>query len=346
MKLAAWLAVCALPLPAVDRCIQVDSSRILVSHIVPAVPELSALPGGLVLGYAPSPGLVRWWKGRHVRALALRRGVDIGAISDFCVERPASPIGEDEVASVLASLLPPGARLQLVDYCRLRMPRGELQFTLRGLVRPPNPLPGSLLMWRGRLIYDKNRSAPFWATVRVSVRREGVYAVRQIPQGKLVAAEDVRLESREESLFSAVPAAEFVRLLGRRARRNISPGSAVPEDLLVAPREVNPGEVIEVQVQSGTTRLKLNAQAVTGGSAGDPVLLRNRTSGKQFKAIIDGKSRAVLDLEDSDAEDRTPGAAAFPAAQSGSADHSGGSRSQGKIGARSSETARSIDPGS
>lgn len=323
MKLLCCLAVWLLPLAAVDRCIVVDSNRVLVRDVVQEIPALSALPGELMLGYAPAPGMVRRWKGRSVQAAGLRQGTNTGEVPDFCVARPAAPIQESEIERVLRASLPPGSHMQLVDFCRLPVPRGELQFSLRGLVRPSNPRPDSLLMWRGRVVFDKNRSAPFWAKVRVSIHREGVYAQHEIPQGKMIGPEDMRFEVREESLFSDVPAANPQRVSGQRSRRTIAAGAALTEALLETPHEVNPGEVVEVQVQSGSARLKFDAQAVTGGHDGDLVLLMNQSTGKRFKAVIAGKSRAVVSLENSDGENPIRGSSGLPASRLGSGSRGG-----------------------
>lgn len=345
MKQAACLALCALPLGAAGRCIAVESSLVEVRHVSASIPALSALPGDLLLGYAPSPGLARWWKGQRVRALGLRRGIDPGEIPDFCVERPARAMSEAEVVQALTALLPAGASLQVVDYCRLPMPRGELQFTLKGLGRPPKALPETLLVWRGRVAYEQNRSSPFWATVKITVRREGAYAARAIPQGKLVEAADLRMERREESIFSPVPESDAGRLIGRRCRRAIAAGTVLTAAVVEELREVNPGETVEVQVQSAAARLKLEARAVNGGHLGEQVLLLNKASGKQFRAVIDGRSRAVLDLEDPGATHSTPRSGAVPASQHDSVEPGRRTRSQGQGGARRVDAARKDDPG-
>lgn len=347
MRLLCCLAVCLSPLVALDRCVVVDSNRVLVRDVVQEVPALAALPGELMLGYTPAAGMVRWWKGRHVQAVGFRHGIETGEVPDFCVERPSAPIREDEIVRALRAVLPSGSRLQLVDFCRLPVPRGELQFSLRGVVRPPNPLPDSLLMWRGRVSFDNNRSAPFWAKVRISVQRKGFYAAQAIPQGKTIGLEDLRLEVREESLFSAVPETNLQRVSGRQSRRTIEAGTALTDALLVAPREVNPGEVIEVQVRSGLASLRFDARAVTGGRDGDRVLLLNQDTGKKFKAVITGKSRAVVSLENSDVDTLKRGPADLPSARPVAAGQSRGSaRGQGQFTGRTIETTRPPDSGS
>jgi flagella basal body P-ring formation protein FlgA len=224
------------------------------------------------------------------------------------VQRPAHTFTRDQVIEPLQALLPAGSRLEVVDYCRLPVPKGRLDFTLQGLSRPPSPRPDTLLTWRGRVIFDKNRSMPFWVSVRVAVVREGYYAARPIAPGKRVEPDDLKHESRLEQVFSAVPESDPALLIGREAHRTIAAGAAMTSAMVSAPREVFPGDNLAVSVTSGATRLTIDAKAVTGGRAGDEVLAVNRQSGKRFKAIVDGRGSAVIELEARDVDHRSRGA--------------------------------------
>jgi flagella basal body P-ring formation protein FlgA len=345
MKTIAVLAFWASSLFATDRCLLVDSNRILVSHISGALPVLAQLSGDTVLGYAPAPGLTRWWKGAQLRGLALRHGVDPGAVPDICVQRPAHTFTRDEVTEPLRALLPVGSRLEVVDYCRLPVPKGRLAFTLQGLSRPPSPRPDTLLTWRGRVIFDEHRSVPFWASVRATVVREGFYAARLIAQGKLVELDDLKRESRLEQVFSVSPESDVALLVGREAHRSIPAGTAVTGAMLSAPREVFAGDAVEVRVTSGAARLTIDAKAITGGRAGDEVLVVNRQTGKRFKATVDGKSSAVVELEATDVDHRSRGAGPASTRAPAAAVRPGG-RKPGQVREATAEAARPDHSGS
>jgi flagella basal body P-ring formation protein FlgA len=163
----------------------------------------------------------------------------------------------------------------------------------------------------------------------------------------VIGPEDFRAEVREESFFSAVPETNPQRVSGKLSRRTIPAGAALTDELLVAPRDVNPGEAVEVQVRSGSAHLKFDARALTGGRDGERILLLNPATGKKFKAVIAGKSRAVVSVEDSDDENPSRGTLGLPAPRPRSATPGGKATArQGESEAGPAQATRPPDSGS
>lgn len=182
MRHALFLILAAALARAGDACVSVDNLRVTAADISAAIPAFAALPPETMLGYAPTPGLTRWWRGAEVARLAARYTLAAGTLPDFCVVRPTQLYTPAEVAAALQAALPEGARLEVVDFCRMPMPKGRLAFQLRSLQRSSSPSAAAALLWRGQVVFDGARSAPFWATVRVSSARTGLYAAREIDQ--------------------------------------------------------------------------------------------------------------------------------------------------------------------
>ena len=63
--------------------------------------------------------------------------------------------------------------------------------------------------------------------------------------------------------------------------------------------DVDRGDAVIVQVQSGGATLALEAQAEASGRRGQNIAFRNNTSGKIFHAKITGKGHALLDCRPS-----------------------------------------------
>jgi hypothetical protein len=59
--------------------------------------------------------------------------------------------------------------------------------------------------------------------------------------------------------------------------------------------EVRGGSRVTVLVRSGAAELKLDAQAITSGSKGQTVTIRNPRSGRSFAAEVTGKDTVVVD---------------------------------------------------
>ncbi|GEM_PF-388572 len=295
-------------LTANDACIHVESTQVLASHLASRIPAFSGIPADTIIGYAPAPGLTRWWRGTELRRLAQRHGVDPGELAASCVERLARVVEQSEVSDALRQALPPGAQLEIADYCRMPVPAGKLVFELSGLARPAAPSSNSVLMWRGRLVYEQRRSVPFWASVRIAAERTGYYAARAVPAGKALETQDLTLETRSVSIFASEPEGSPDRLIGREVRRAIPAGAPLTQDLCAQPRDIMPGDTVSVVIQSGAARLSVEGRAAAGGRRGDEILIENRQNGKKFKATVEGKGRAAVNMENRNVEavsDRT-----------------------------------------
>ena len=59
--------------------------------------------------------------------------------------------------------------------------------------------------------------------------------------------------------------------------------------------DVDRGEIVTVEVQSGGAVLRIDAEAQASGRQGQSITLRNSTSGKIFRAKITGKGRVLLE---------------------------------------------------
>jgi flagella basal body P-ring formation protein FlgA len=58
--------------------------------------------------------------------------------------------------------------------------------------------------------------------------------------------------------------------------------------------DVRRGDAVQVQVVSGSARLKLSAIAERDGRSGEMLEFRNPSSGKTFRARLDGPKAIVL----------------------------------------------------
>ncbi|MGC4051677.1 MAG: SAF domain-containing protein [Paludibaculum sp.] len=141
------------------------------------------------------------------------------------MERPARTFSAQEVQQALRAALPPEAQLDLVDFCRLPMPSGELSFDLNSLVSSSSQTTGGASLWRGRVKYDDRRSAPFWARVRVSIQRDGYYAASDLAAGHVIARADIVGVSRFRSSLHPAPVTDELTLIGFECRRAIPAGT-------------------------------------------------------------------------------------------------------------------------
>ncbi|MGJ5820750.1 flagellar basal body P-ring formation chaperone FlgA [Paludibaculum fermentans] len=302
MKIPLLLAL-GCNIATASDCLQVDRLQVQAGDLAAKLPAFAGLPAGAVLGYTPAPGLRRFWSASQLNAMLARHGAPVLPLTaqppvTVCVERPSRTYTAQEVVQALRAALPPEARFELIDFCRLPMPTGELHFELKSLARPAVQSTRESLLWKGHVRYDAHRSAPFWANVRVSVPHEGFYAAADLPQGHVITPADIRHDTRLASPHDPKPATEEADLIGLVCRRTIRSGIPLRGDLLARPSAVAIGDDLQVIVESGSAQVKFQGRALATGRQGESILVENTQTGKRLKAFIEAPGQAIIRISD------------------------------------------------
>ncbi len=299
-------------------CVQVEGDRILVRHLVVAIPELRGAPPDVVIGFAPMVGLSRWIDPSLIEKTAARYGQRVSAPESICVERLAAPLAGDALRRVLATVLEKAGysdyHLDILDYPRTALPKGDLEFSLTGLRVSPGPGTGTL--WRGRLRVEGGKSVPVAVRVEVKVRVSELRAAHDLAPGAIIAPSDLTVATRQTPPSSTPSPAHPSAAIGMQTRRAVKAGELVNPRMLTAPPEVQRGERVLVAVASGRAAIGVEAQADTTARRGQTVVLTNMSSGKKFKATVTGRARAAIQLEIPN-DKTTPEAAGNASADSG-----------------------------
>lgn len=277
-------------------CIAVEGDRIRAADLAAAVPAFAALAPGETLGYAPSPGARRMLSPRELERIAGQHGIALPAASGVCVERAMERLTEERVLGALRTAAEnPQARIELLEFSRYPVPRGELEFTRSGYAAPlDSRLP---LVWRGRLKYAGSRSVPVWARVRISVAGTRIVAAEDLPAGRPIQASRLRVEAADLPPFGDPGIGAVEAAAGRIPRRSIRAGAPIAANTLDLPKEVERGETVSVEVTSGAAQLSLKAKAETAGRKGDLVMLRNPDNGRRFQGRVEGQGRVTIDAK-------------------------------------------------
>lgn len=277
-------------LSARAACIAVAGDRVTARDLAQSAREFSTLPADTDLGYAPVPGARRFYHAPELHRLALRYNLAAESTSEVCVERAMEPLAPERVIDAMRQALgTPEARIEIVELSRYPVPRGDLEFTRSGL--PPGG--ATAVLWRGFVRYGSQHRFAIWARVKVTVRSTRIVATQNLPPGRRIEASQVRAEPTE-TFPSNQPAPSLDQVLGRVPRRSITAGALLTQNLLDAPKEVERGEVVAVEVHSGGARLSLEGRAQASGRRGDAIPIRNLATGKSFSARVAGKNRVVL----------------------------------------------------
>lgn len=291
------IALSALNLLAAD-CIVVSSNTILVRDIAGAVPLFQSADPEAAVGFTPAPGVERVLSARDLLSIARRLEIPLepgGSIPSVCVERAARSIEMSELREVLTTVLTlPAAHLTILDFSRQPVPAGHMEFSLSSLSKPPENAPSAPVIWRGRLVYEGQRSVPIWAKISLTEERPALIATEQIAAGAIIRPGQLEVRQTPRFPFWSPPLDLISQAAGKTARRTILAGQTIVASVLAESDDVASGETVRVEVVDGQAMLTLDAIAESSGRKGDRVTLRNPSSGKTFRGIVEDKGKVIV----------------------------------------------------
>jgi flagella basal body P-ring formation protein FlgA len=283
-----------------EGCLAVQAEKIYARDIVPALPAFGAIPGEVVIGYSPVPGVRRVLTPDTLVRIARTQGVTLEGAAEICIERQAVKLAADEIrAAMLASLdelawKSAPVQIELKSWGPESAPPGKIVFPRSGLQLPPAHQPNADATWRGYIEHGNGQRVPVWARARVTITAARVVAVTDLRAGSTVNPDDVRLEISEAGALDDRVARTLDEVVGFVPRNFIRAGSAVVKSQLTRLPDVAKGDVVQVQVRAGAARLVLEGRAQSSGAAGATIWVKNLSSGKEFRATVSGKGKVTV----------------------------------------------------
>lgn len=292
-----WILLLAIR-PAFCDCVQLNGEEIRARDLASRVEAFTAADPDTILGLAPAPGVRRLLSMRDLLSAAHRTGVSDKDLptSGVCFERSVRELTDQELTLAMAGAFPDTpVRITIVDHSRYGVPAGSVAFQLTGLNMPPLLHPDAPVLWRGRVIYSRTRSMEIWATVLISATMLSCRAVTDIPPGKPVAADQIRIARLPHFPLRRTGVIEDAgSIVGRVTRRPIRAGQEIVVQDLEEAREIRAGDLVRVLAVSGNARISLDALATSGGRKGEAIMLKNPTTHACFRATVAGRDRAVV----------------------------------------------------
>ena len=297
MIMAFPLLVAVIPqmVPQPDGCFPIQDDRIYARDVAAAVPVFAGVPADFALGYAPAPGTRRVLKGAALEKIALNQGVSAESLPDVCFERAMATLEADEILEAMRlAWNGPGVNMDLRSWSPQIAPQGKVIFPRTGLQLPAGSDPQAEVLWRGYVVYGNNRRFGISARARITTSATRVVAVADLPAGETVREDQVRLESFDAFALDDRPARRLEEVVGYVPRARIRAGATVLRSQLNRAPEVARGDVVRVEVTAGGAHLALEGRAESNGSTGTVILVKNPTSGKNFRARVTGKGKVSV----------------------------------------------------
>jgi len=290
----------ALALGTAMACIPVEGDRILARDLMAAVPAFAQWPPDTELGYAPAPGVRRVLRDAELARMARRQGLASDSMPDLCVERPATPLTRAMLESAIALAVgDPEARIEVLDWSRYPAPRGALAFPRTSVVLEGT---GGTVLWKGFVRYGDRGRFSIWVRARIEVNTVEVDAREDLALGRTIQPGQLVLRAVTLSPFAAQPARTLAEAVGRVPRRPIPAGSPVFPSQLNTPPEIHSGDRVLVRVTCGPAGLKLEGVAGGEGRHGDFIPVRNPTTGRTFRARVEGAGQVAVVVPSASAE--------------------------------------------
>jgi len=292
LHLALILAALWVATRMAEPCTAVEGDRITAGDLARAVPAFASVPPGEEIGYSPIPGVRRYFYYPELHRLGLQYNVDgLPTEAQACIERVMETLRPENVIDAMRKALDdPQAHIDILELSRFPIPHGDLEFDRSNL---PVGTDGAVV-WRGVVRYAGGRKFGVWASVKLRVQGYRVVATENLSAGKPVQGAQVKLEPAAVYPVPRTAPLTLDTVIGSNMRVPVLAGGVIAPGMIDAPKEVERGDVVQVEVQSGAALLKLEATADTAGRHGEPIKVHTLANGRSFSARVAGKDRVVV----------------------------------------------------
>ncbi len=272
-------------------CHLIKSDWIYGRDLAAAVPALASIPPDLKVGLAPIPGQQRIFRLTDLKRIASGNELPAEMSEDVCFAWDlAVPDRSQMFAAMQKELANRNPSIEIVETSLMPAPQGEYRFPLSGLIVGSD----KPSVWRGFIVYAGDKHFPVWARATVKVKELRVVAATDLHEGDSIRLNQLKIESYEGPVRREKYCIDPPRIEGLLLRRPVAAGTALMDDMLEAPREVNRGDIVNAIVQTDAARLEVQGVAEADGRKGQVISVRNPRSGRSFHAVVEEKGTVLV----------------------------------------------------
>ena len=273
-------------------CLPVQAEHIYGRDLAAADSAFAGMAPDKEVGFAPSPASTRVFYPAELRMIATQNHIELAKTPDsICFQWPlAVPAKDALMASMSKALGARAAHIEITEQSETPVPPGALAFPMSGITG----YSGDTLLWRGYVDYAKGRQFPTWARVRIRVQETHVVAIQELKAGQRIAASDVTVQPYEGPLLPQDAVTGIKDAVGMIPHRVVTAGSMLLKNEIGRPRDVEPGDTVNVTVEDGAARVDTQGIAQEGGSIGSTIKVKNSRSGQMFMGRIQAPKAVVV----------------------------------------------------
>lgn len=153
---------------------------------------------------------------------------------------------------------------------------------------------------QNRLLFKVSCPSPHPWQLYIPVTRElymsVAVATHPLRQNQVLTAEDVELRELEVSRLNSGYFSDLSLVVGRKLKRSISTGVPLKPNTLDQRRMISKGDEVFIRAESGVVSIQVPAIALSHGSLGQQISVRNKQSQRVIKARVTGPGEVEVVL--------------------------------------------------
>jgi flagella basal body P-ring formation protein FlgA len=171
------------------------------------------------------------------------------------------------------------------------VPEGEIELRVTGTSVPANF--GNALIPL-EVIFEGKVFRTFWVKADVRIRAQVLQLTRPVGFGRALREEDLRVVRSDIENPRATYLRDPSGAAGLTARRPLSTGELLKQDMLNENFLVQSGETVRLSMESGTFRVAILAHALQNGRLGDRIKVRNTDSNRAITVVVTGRGEVKV----------------------------------------------------
>jgi flagella basal body P-ring formation protein FlgA len=132
-----------------------------------------------------------------------------------------------------------------------------------------------------------------YVPVQVKASLQTVVLREAMPRGSVLSSADLAVSLRPAETLYGEHLSSVAAATGKQLRRDLKAGAPLRLSMLTDPQAIARGQSTQLLSVVNNIEVVMNGTALSGGSAGDTIKVRNNTSGRQLEGVVtlDGRVR-------------------------------------------------------
>ncbi len=160
----------------------------------------------------------------------------------------------------------------------------------------------------GSVIYDvtisnNGNSQKTTITAQARAWQQQLVVMKPVTFKQVLRDSDLQVRRTLIDRLNTDPMLALSQAVGMQAGRDLKPGTILTARLVDAVPLVHTGQLVTVTLTQGTVQLRSVARAMEGGTFGQPIQVKNETTGAIFEVVMTGPQTATMGGQEKPAAD-------------------------------------------